>query len=183
MATLLSISPFIAALILGLALGVAAMLRGIDRHLARRTGRVSPLNMPTVAAFFSVMGAVGYPLARYTALSPIGTWLIAIAGGLAAGAGVYALLAGYIVPASANDVEDERYRLQGHIAVVTREIQPTADGEIAFEENGERVVLPARGLAAEHIATGAEVAIERVEDGIAHVELWSRIAEELQLPA
>lgn len=182
MARILSISPFIAALILGLILGVVAMMRGIDRHLARR-GRVAPLNMPTVGAFFTILGAVGYPIARYAALHPVATWVIALGSGLAAAAGVFWLLAGYIVPSAANDVEDERYRLQGHPARVTRAMSEDDDGEIEYEEHGIRYTVSARALTGERVAEGAEVVIERVEDGVAHVELWSRIADELQLPA
>lgn len=182
MAYLLSISPFIAALILGLLLGVAAMMRGIDRHLARR-GRVGFLNMPTVAAFFTVIGAVGYPVARYSELGPPATWALAVGSGFIAALGVFWLLAGYIVPAAARDVEDERYRLQGHLARVVREIAPGHEGEIEYEENGVRSVVAARAIVDETVPQGAEVVIERVEDGVAHVELWSRIADELRLPA
>jgi membrane protein implicated in regulation of membrane protease activity len=182
MATILAISPFIAALILGLLLGVAAMMRGIDRHLERR-GRVAPFNMPTVAAFLTFTGAVGYPVARYTELHPSIAWGIALASGLLAAVGVFWLLAGYIVPSAARDVEDERYRLQGHPACVTRAITADGDGEIEFEEHGVRTTVAARALSGDTMVQGAEVVIERVEDGVAHVELWSRIADELRLPA
>lgn len=181
-ATILTISPFIAALILGLALGVATMMRGIDRHLARR-GRVRPLNMQTVAAFFSLTGAVGYPIARYTDLHPLATWSIALASGIAASVGVFWLLAGYIVPASAGDVEDERYRLQGYPARVIRAIRADGEGEIEYEEHGIRATVRAQALSSVEVEEGEEVVIERVEDGVAHVELWSRIADELRLPA
>jgi hypothetical protein len=181
MAKILSMSPFIASLILGLALAVAAMMRGIDRHLARR-GRVAPLNTPTIAAFFSVTGAVGYPIARYSELHPLATWLIATASGFASSVGVFWLLAGYIVPAAAKDVEDERYRLQGHPARVTRAIGLDG-GEIEYEEHGVRTTVAAQAISDALVAEGAEVVIERIEDGVAHVELWSRIADELRLPA
>ena len=182
MAKILSMSPFIASLILGLALAVAAMMRGIDRHLARR-GRVAPHNMPTIAAFFSITGAVGYPITRYSELHPLATWLIAMASGFAASVGVFWLLAGYIVPAAAKDVEDERYRLQGHPARVTRAIGLDGGGEIEYEEHGVRTTIAAQAISDELVAEGAEVVIERIEDGVAHVELWSRIADELRLPA
>ncbi len=182
MATILSVSPFIAALILGLALGTAAMMRGIDRHLARR-GRVRPINTTTVAAFLTVVGAVGYPIARYSSRGAAATWAISVASGLLAAMGVFWLLAGYVVPAAAKDVEDERFRLQGQLACVIRSITPDGDGMIEFEDNGVRETLAARGLTDEAVAEGADVVIERVENGVAHVELWSRIADELRLPA
>jgi hypothetical protein len=183
MQKLLAVSPFLASLILGLALGVVAMIRGIDRHLERRSGHVTPLNMPTVAALFAVAGAVGYPLARYTSLSLPWVTLIAVAGGLLGAAGMFALVAGWAVPSAAQDVEDPRFLLQGHFARVTRAIAPGVDGEIEYEHDGVLHRATARALDGKAIPDGAEVVIERVEDGVAHVELWSTIASELQLPA
>jgi hypothetical protein len=180
---LLNVSPFIISLIVGLALGVASMLLGIDRHLARRRGRVAFLNMPTVAALLTVGGAVGYPIARYTSLHPGWIWLIATASGLAAAFGVFGLLAGYVVPAAARDVEDERYVLQGNLARATKRITPDHAGEIEYEENGAKVMLPAMPLGEHIIEAGTDVVIERIEEGTAHVEAWSIIAQELQLPA
>jgi hypothetical protein len=66
---------------------------------------------------------------------------------------------------------------------VIRTISEAEDGEIEYEEHGVRTTVVARALTGERVEEGAEVVIERVEDGVAHVELWSRIAEELQLPA
>jgi hypothetical protein len=42
--------------------------------------------------------------------------------------------------------------------------------------------LAARGLDGREVAEGADVVIERVEDGVAYVELWSTIAQQLKLP-
>jgi hypothetical protein len=184
MLTILLASPFVVSLILGLVLGVVTMIRGIDRHLQRR-GRVSPFSMPSLAAFFTVAGAVGYPLVRYTGLGTVAVTIIAVASGLAAGAGAYALVAGWAVPSAAKDEEDPRFLLQGHFARVTRAIDGGAGaaGEIEFEHDGERQRVPAHGLDGKAIPEGAEVVIERVEDGVAHVELWDTIASELRLPA
>ncbi len=179
---LLAVSPFIITLVLGLALGVTAMVRGIDRHLARR-GRVSPLNMPTIAALLAVAGAVGYPLARYSRLGIGWVALIAVGSGLLGAVGVFALIAGWIVPSAANDVEDERFRLQGYIGRVVDRIGGAEAGAITYEHEGERRTVPARGLDGKPIEQGAEVVIERIENGVAYVELWSTIADELKLPA
>ena len=178
---LLAVSPYIITLVLGLALGVTAMVRGIDRHLERR-GRVSPLNMPTIAALLAVAGAVGYPLARYSRLGAEWVVLIAVGSGLLGAVGVFALIAGWIVPSAANDVEDERFRLQGYIARVVSRIGTGEAGTITYEHEGERRTVAARGLDDTPIEQGAEVVIERIEDGVAYVALWSTIADELKLP-
>ncbi|HEU4563132.1 MAG TPA: hypothetical protein VFS05_00730 [Gemmatimonadaceae bacterium] len=182
MQKLLVFSPFLGALGLGLALGVITMIRGIDRHLQRR-GRVSPLSMPTMAAFFTVAGAVGYPVARYGSLEMGAVVLIAVASGLAAAAGAYALIAGWAVPSAASDEVDPRFLLQGHFGRVTKAIAAGEAGEIVYEHDGEQQRVAARALDDKAIPQGAEVVIERVEDGVAHVELWSTIANELRLPA
>lgn len=183
MQTILHASPFVVSLILGLALGVVTMIRGIDRHLQRR-GRVSPLSMPSLAAFFTVAGAVGYPLVRYTTLATPVVTAIAVAAGLAAGAAAFGLVAGWAVPSAAREEEDPRFLLQGHFARVTRAIGDgaTGAGEIEYEHDGVLQRVPARGLDDKAIPEGAEVVIERVEDGVAYVELWSTIAQQLKLP-
>jgi hypothetical protein len=182
MRLLLQLSPYFGALILGLLLGVASMIRGVDRHLARR-GRLSVLNMPTIGAFFTVFGAVGYPVAKYSRLPAAAVLLIAALGGIAGAVGVYILIAGWAVPAAAHDVEDPRYVLQGHFARVTEAIRSDAPGRIVYEQNGAAHAVSARGLDGQAIDRGAEVVIERIENDVAYVELWSNIERELQLPA
>src|SRR5919204_4178918 len=136
MERLLAVSPFIITLVLGLALGVTAMVRGIHRQLERR-GRISPLNLPTVAAFLTWAGAVGYPLARYSPLRIGWVILIAVGSGLVGALAMYALIAGWIVPSAAREVEDERYRFQGHIGRVAERIGVGEPGAITFEHEGK----------------------------------------------
>ena len=181
MTRFLTVSPFLLALIVGVILGVTAMLRGLDRHLQRR-GRVAFLNTPTIAAFATVVGAVGYPLARYSPLDIAIVSTIAMASGFAGAMAMFGLLAGWVVPAAARDVEDVRFALQGHFGRVTEEIG-VGTGEISYEHEGTRHVLPACGIDGKQIESGADVVIERIEDGVAHVEPWSTIARELELPA
>ncbi len=186
MTRFLTVSPFLIALILGLVLGVTAMLRGIDRHL-QRNGRVALLNTPTIAVFATVAGAVGYPLARYSPLGIAIVSAIAAASGVAGAVGMFGLLAGWIVPSAAREVEDVRFALQGHFGHVTAEIGAPGSGdisgEISYEQGGTRHVLPARGVDGQQIEFGEDVVIERIEDGVAHVAPWRTIAKQLELPA
>jgi hypothetical protein len=92
------------------------------------------------------------------------------------------IIAGWAVPSAEREVEDERFLLQGHFARVSRGIEREAPGEIIFEHEGRQHVLRAASLDGGAIAPDAEVVIERVEDGVAYVELWSTIAEQLKLP-
>jgi hypothetical protein len=172
---------FLSLFILGLVLGVASMIAGIDRD--QRRGRwIKYVNLPMAGAAATLFGLVGYPLAKYTALSALAIIGIALAAGAIGAVGMMLLIAGWAVPSAERDVEDERFLLQGHFARVTRSIQAAGQGEIVYEHEGRQHVLRAASLDGNAIAEDAEVVIERVEDGVAYVELWSTIAEQLKLP-
>jgi ribosomal protein L20A (L18A) len=173
---------FVGVLIAGLIAGVISMVGGIDRS-ARGGARVKYLNVPTVAAAATVFGIVGYPLARYSALHT--AVIFGISGAAAAGAGVamLAVIAGWAVPSATREVKDARYELQGHFARVSRAIAERAAGEIEYSEEGATHRVSARSVDERAIEGGAEVVIERIEDGIAYVERWSTIAKQLELPA
>ncbi len=173
---------FAIALLAGLAMGVGAMLRGIDRK-QRRGAWVRYLNLPTAGGAATLFGIVGYPLAKYSALGTPA--ILAIAGGAAAAAaiGMLAIIAGWVVPSAALQVEDVRYALQGHPARVSQPIAGTTAGEISFEHDGARHTARALGLEGAVIGAGTEVVIERIEDGIAYVDLWSNIERQLEIPS
>ncbi len=173
---------FLFVLVIGLVLGVISMMAGIDRN--RRHGSwIKFLNLPTAGAAATLFGLVGYPLAKFSSLGPAA--MIAIASAVAAaGAGAMVLLiAGWAVPSAARDVEDERYRFQGHVARVTRAIPATGDGEISFEHDGVGQAVPARSVDGSPVPANSDVVIERIESGVAYVELWSTIERQLELPS
>ena len=173
--------PLVFALFLlaGLLVGVVAMLGGIDRK-ARHGAWVKYLNLPTAGAAASLFGIVGYPLAKYSSLGTAAVLAIAGASAAAAAIGMVALIAGWAVPSAALHVQDPRYALQGHPARVSQSISQLQAGSISFEHDGARRTLPAVGLEVTTIAAGTEVVIERVENGVAYVELWSNIERELE---
>ena len=173
---------FLVVFILGLVLGVISMIAGIDRHERHRRW-VSYFNLPTVGAAATLFGLVGYPLAKYSSLGPAAMMAIAGAVAAAGAGGMVALIAGWAVPSAARAVEDVRYALQGHIARVTRPIRPGEVGEIVYEHDGARHSANALSLDGKAIARDAEVVIERVEAGVAYVELWATIAKQLELPS
>lgn len=172
---------FLLAFLLGLVLGVVSMIQGIDRHQRHRRW-ISYINLPTVGGFAVGFGVAGYLLLRYTSLALVPLIVIALAVGLAAAGGIVGLIAGWAVPSAARDVPDERYTLQGHFGRVTQAIPSAGSGEIAYEHEGVRHVVPARSLDGQAIPSNAEIVIERVEEGVAYVELWSTIARQLELP-
>jgi hypothetical protein len=166
-------------LLAGLSVGVVAMIGGIDRK-QRHGPWVKYLNLPTAGAAAALFGIVGYPLAKYSSLGSIAMLAIAGAAAAAAAAGMVAIIAGWAVPSAALHAEDPRFTLQGHPARVSQSISAEKAGEISYEHDGVRRTVPAVGLEGAPIAAGAEVVIERIENGIAHVELWSNIEKELE---
>lgn len=188
------ITIYIITLLIGLLLGVSAMLYGTERkrppkeapHERRSEhnpeAEPSPLfNVATVGAFAFAAGLAGHLLTRYTALG------IAAVAGIAAGLGALAfllqalLIARWAIPGARNDQVDERYLLQGTIGTVTKSI-PADDsgiGEIRYSLEGNSYSLPARNFESGAIAAGTDIVIERIEHGIAYVELWAQVEQRL----
>ncbi len=172
----------LAILFAGLVSGVVSMVAGIDQR-ERGGARVKYLNLPTIAAAASVFGIVAYPLAKYTGLNTVAIAVIAAAAAAAAPAGMVGVIAGWAVPSATRAVKDLRYDFQGHFARVTQAIAERAAGEIEYVNDAIAYRSRAASLDGGAIEAGAEVVIERIEDGTAHVERWSTIAKQLELPS
>lgn len=186
-------SVFLASLLSGLLLGVYAMLTGVERPAPARVPdpaapsvppppapaqlRISP---PTVAASATLFGLVGYLMLRYSAFGP-GVAIVAAAAAAGLGlAGMLTLVTRWAVPAAAADQVDPRYLLQGTPARVTRRIvSPDVDGEVEYSVDGARYATTARSFDGSSIDAGADVAIDRIEDGIAYVEDWALVEQRL----
>ena len=188
---------FLSTLLVGLVLGVFAMLAGVERRAdAARWAAAGPIvsreslaaasnaisarfHIPVIAAFATVFGAVGYPLSRYSGIGVGWQLLVAsIAGGLAVG-GAVVLIARWAVPSARRDVPDERYLLQGMFARVTDPIEEQRVGRIALEMGGTLHAVQAVSLTGDSIDRGTEVVIERIEGETAFVEPWSAVERRL----
>jgi membrane protein implicated in regulation of membrane protease activity len=137
------------------------------------------LNAQTLGVALAAFGLTGSALDRWTTLDGAPLVGVALAAAAAAGALSVWLLAGWAVPSARVDVEDERYVMQGHPATVTRAIGDDDAGEIAYEADGRRWTVRARSWDGAPLAAGTEVAIERVEDGVAYVEEWAAVETRL----
>ena len=184
---------FVACFVLGLLLAVYVMLYGVERAAppaARaphepgggydpRTEPSALLNAQNVAAFVTCFGLGGYLLQRSTALGTGALVAAALAIGAAGAALSVVLLAAWAIPSVRRDVVDERYLMQGHPASVRREIPADGEGEIVYEADGRSWTVRARSWDGGAIPAGTEVAIERVEDGVAYVEQWAQVESRL----
>lgn len=182
------------ALILGLILGVWAMLYGTERHVSASSVTLpherhtthdvatepSPLfNRASLAAFCFAFGLTGYLVARNTVWSmPTQVVVAGVAGGLAM-ALQSLLIARWAIPSARAEHIDARYVLQGTLATITVHVPMGGAGRLRYDLDGRDVELPARAMDDAALASGSEVVIDRVEDGVAYVELWTRVEARL----
>lgn len=174
--------------VLGLILGVSAMLHGTEKPVARtdapheRRSEHNPAaepsavaNRSTLAAFAFAFGLTGYLVDRQMGWPSWGTLLLALAAGGAAFALQSLLIARWAIPSARADEPDPRFLLQGALARVVREAPAGGVGELVYELDGHQCTLPVRSLDGEALAAGTDVVIDRVEDGVAFAELWAAV--------
>jgi hypothetical protein len=170
---------YLLAFIGGLLLAVRIMIRGVEQPAAshpshERSFRLSPA---VLSAFGTVFGLTGYLLRGR--LNGVGVFVWGAALGCIAALTTARLVTKWWAVVPEHDVDDERYVLQGHIARVTKSIRPEVDGEVAFEVEGQRHVLRARGIDHGSVDAETEVVIERIEDEVAFVEPWAEVEKRL----
>jgi hypothetical protein len=170
---------FLAAFIGGLVLAVFAMLHGVEYMRRNRSHAPSPFfNLPAIAAFSVLFGAVGYPLASHSDMPAWGIILIAIAGGTIAMAALIVLLARWALRGGRH-VSDDLEGIQGQLAVVSKEITLAGTGEISYSASGVHQQIPARALGERSLPVGSEVVIDRIENAVAFVEEWAVVEQRL----
>ncbi len=184
----------LAVLIVGLVMGVFAMLYGTERRVQHaraikpheRTSEHDPaaepspfFNLATIAAFSVGFGLTGYFLARYSAWPAAAQVGVAALAGGAALAVQSVLIARWAIPGARADHVDERYLLQGTLARITSDVPRDGVGMLRYALDNREFDLPARMLDGEPAAAGTDVVIDRVEAGVGYVELWSRVEARL----
>lgn len=184
---------FLALLVIGLVLGVFAMLYGTEKQATHQgkapherrsehdpAAEPSPLfNMASIAAFAFGAGLTGYLLTRGTTFTPLLVMTLSVSAGLAAFILQALLIARWAIPSARADQMDERYLLQGTLGIVTSAIPADGEGTMRYALDGKEYTLPARNFEPGAMDAGTEVVIERIENGIAYVELWAQVEQRL----
>ena len=182
---------YLFAFLIGLVLGVYAMIRGVERigtlgrspeldSLGRPIGTPRlAFTAPTAGAFATVFGVTGYLLWRYTTLSLGAQLAIAVVVALIGAVLATTAVAHWATQAAQEDVVDERYLLQGHPAQVVSPIASSQSGGIVYLVGGKRYEVVAQSLDGAPVDVGTEVVIDRVEDGVAYVEPWAQVEQRL----
>jgi membrane protein implicated in regulation of membrane protease activity len=171
---------FLASFIGGLLLGVRLMFFGAERR-KRPTADTLPLRRwePAAVGFLIMFGVASYLLTRNDRFSPATGAIVASMLGI-----VFAAIVTKVAIATArlqpeHDPDDPRYVLQGRVGIVLVAIPAGGEGVIRYEDVGSTPTVRARDIGGGAIAAGQEVCIERVEDGVAHVELWALVEQRL----
>jgi len=170
---------FEGSFIAGLLLGVYAMLNGVEQTPRPSGRRRFSLNLPTIAGFATAFGLAGWLLARFTVLSPATDLGLAAVVGVASAVGGIILVAGWMIPAARAEVVDARYELQGCVARVIEVRDDGRRGVIEYVDGTGRRTADAVGLDDAVLEAGSDVAIERIEGGVAYVEAWALVEARL----
>jgi hypothetical protein len=171
---------FLASFSAGLLLAVRIMFFGAERRRRSAAGTLAlRRSEPALVAFLVMFGVAGYLLARHRTMAVGPAAAVALLLGIA-----WAGLVTRVAVATARvqperDLDDPRFLLQGHVGVVTTSIPIGGEGELVVQEGNSRRSFRARASNDGGVAEGQEVCIEWVEDGVAHVELWSAVEARL----
>jgi hypothetical protein len=158
------------------------MLNGSVQIKSDPADMVAPpagFNIPVLGGTALVFGIFGYVFARYGHQSPALNLAAAVVAGGAGWIGMTILMSRWALKGPIVDPHEELEELQGTVAVVTRPITATALGEIAYTFRGRSLSVAARSIDGNPVEIGIEVVIEKIENDVADVELWSIVEQRL----
>jgi membrane protein implicated in regulation of membrane protease activity len=148
--------------------GGARAAKGGSTHAE---GYFSWFNASTLLAFLAWFGGTGYILTKYSHLVAIASLGLATLAGLVSGSIVFKFMV-KLMHSSESQLSEADYRVEGSVCTVTMPIRRNGTGEVVFLLGGVRRSVGARTDDGKPIEKGAEVVIERQENGIAYVKRW-----------
>lgn len=138
---------------------------------AHAGGHFSWFNASTLLAFLAWFGGTGYILTKYSNLVAIAALGLASLAGLVSGTIVFKFMV-KLMHSSEAPLNEADYRVEGSVCTVSMPIRANGTGEVVFLLGGVRRSAGARTDDGKPIEKGAEVVIERHENGIAYVKRW-----------
>jgi membrane protein implicated in regulation of membrane protease activity len=137
---------------------------------------LSWFNASTMMAFLGCFGGTGYILATHSHLMGIATMGFALLVGLTAAWVVFKFMV-KLMNEEGSHLKEEDYRHEGLVCTVTIPIRENGTGEVIFLQAGSRRSAGARSHDGRPLEKGAEVVIEKYEDGIAYVHRWDEFTK------
>ena len=146
----------------------ASSAKGASTHAH---GHFSWFNASTMLAFLAWFGGTGYILTKYSNLVAVASLGLATLAGLVSGSIVFKFMV-KLMHSNETQLNEADYRVEGSLCTVTMPIRANGTGEVVFLLGGVRRSAGARTDDGKPIEKGAEVVIERHENGIAYVKRW-----------
>ncbi len=134
-------------------------------------------NLPTLMAFLTWFGGIGYLFTRTWDLGVLLAVPAALAGGLLGGAAMFMLMARLLWPMMSKPMTSAEYKLPGTPARVVSPIRAGGVGEIVYTKRGSRFTAGAKAVDDQPVARGADVVIISYERGMAYVQPVDRILQ------
>jgi hypothetical protein len=138
-------------------------------------------NMPTMMAFITWFGGVGYILRESLGWNGYIVAPLALLSGMTGGSIMFTLLARVLWPMMSKPLSDEEFHLPGTMARVVSSIREGGVGEIVYSKRGTRFTAGAKSEDNEAIPKGSQVVIIRYERGLAYVldvaDLRARVSD------
>ena len=137
---------------------------------------ISWFNASSAMAFLAWFGGIGYILATHSRFIGVVVLAFAVAGGVIASWIVFKFMV-KLMNAESSHLKDEDYRHEGLVCTVTMPVRGNGTGEIIYMQNGVRRSAGARSCNGQSLEKGAEVVIDRYEDGVAYVHRWEEFTK------
>ena len=170
------------AITAGLLVLVYLMVAGVPHsQVATAAGPVGRprTGLPMLGACSTGAGIAGYLTMGVGSLPAGARWAVIVASALAAGlVARWGVIKAFTEPPP-DPEDDPRYRYQGHVGRITEPITSEHPGRVVFEADGQRFDLAACSIDGVPVAHDVEVVIERIDDGLATVELWATVEQRL----
>ena len=105
--------------------------------------------------------------------------MISLGAGLF-GAGLVFLFLTRVLISHEENMDAADYEMVGVLGRISMPIRENGTGEIIYSQAGTRRTCGARSENGSAIEKGAEIVVTRYEKGIAYVQLWEEMNEELE---
>jgi hypothetical protein len=171
-------SLFNIVFLVGLLTSVRVMVAGVERDRGA-AGSVVRTRWAMMAGAMTLSGFLGSLLTRLSVPASL-TALVALAAAIIGAASARRLVRQAVAMPVSDHEFDPRYELQGVPALVVEEIPESGEGIVRVpSRSGPPALMAARSLDGQAISRDVEVGVERVDDGVAFVEVWAAIEARL----
>lgn len=170
------------AITAGLLVLVYLMVVGVPHSETRGEGTPAGrprTGLPMLGAFSTGVGLAGYASMVFPEMAQVPRTIVVVSIAALFALGTRWLVVKAFTEPPPDPEDDPRYRYQGHVARLTQPITREHPGRLVFEAGGRHFDLAAQSIDGMPVAQNEEVVIERIDDDLATVELWTTVEQRL----